>query len=297
MAQAKKKPYLDGLTTLTGIPITDAIAMLDLPLPAQAYKKIGGGKGQTLGLTDIKPEYLPPKFTEIFGPPGIGWWFNQSNLSYETVKKIKKGQNNKPDQEMTDYIANCLVTLQFAYLDKDGNMCQSNPITVAGASDNSEVSWACKGAATNALGSAAYFLNYQTSVYFGERSHTNPFGGYNPDGIRPVRGKDGETPKTQSEQVTGHSPYPEGDPRDEEPPPPPKTIEAAKIAEDCPYPELVKLLESCETVKGEGNASLFAVWKAIRGSDKDPSAIWENLSEKEQKELDILKDQMKTKLT
>jgi hypothetical protein len=160
------------MKTLNGYTLAEAVKMLDAelsPFP-NAYKPIRGGKGETLGLTDINPGFLPPTFSAAFGPCGIGWGYEIDSLEWLPETKDSKGR--------PVYEAQAQVSMWVAYLTDAGGLVQGARCAGVGASDNSERGWAAKGAITNALGHAAFMLGYQVSVFKGMRSHK---GGSKPD--------------------------------------------------------------------------------------------------------------------
>ncbi|GKT09785.1 hypothetical protein [Desulforhabdus sp. TSK] len=153
------------LKTITGKNLIEAFRELDRQLPAHAYKKIEGGKGGKLGLTDIIPAFLPDLLLELFGPIGYGWGFHLDSMESSTKTVERKG--GYTEEEVT---ANCKLSIWYRFL-RDGEVTMSEPIPATGGSTNTLVEWAMKGALTNALGCAWFFAGYQLSVYKNERSH------------------------------------------------------------------------------------------------------------------------------
>lgn len=156
---------MDNLTTLTGTLITDAFRALDKQLPPHAYKKIEGGKGGKLGLTDIVPAFLPELLFVLFGPIGLGWGFSILELTTSEKEVQRKGGYTD-----TEYTATCKLGCWYAYKDGD-QLKRSDPIEATGGSTNTLIEWAMKGAITNALGCAWFLAGYQLSVYKDERGH------------------------------------------------------------------------------------------------------------------------------
>lgn len=54
-------------------------------VPSTAVKKIKGGAYGAAGLSDINPQWRIEKLTEIFGPCGIGWYYDPQRIWVETV--------------------------------------------------------------------------------------------------------------------------------------------------------------------------------------------------------------------
>lgn len=50
-------------------------------VPEKCTKKITGGRLN--GMTDIKPQWRTEKMTEIFGPCGIGWYYEETKRDYK----------------------------------------------------------------------------------------------------------------------------------------------------------------------------------------------------------------------
>lgn len=158
--------FVDSVRTATGLTLREAFAKLDAPLDRRAYKRISGGKGEKIGLTDIGPAYLNETLLAVFGPLGYGWGF-----SIEDVTTVE-GKNRSGNVE---FRARCKVSVWWKFFQEvpQGHTIgvKSDPIVAHGASDNSELEWAEKGAVTNALGNAWSYAGWQLSVYKGLRSH------------------------------------------------------------------------------------------------------------------------------
>ncbi|GKT09114.1 hypothetical protein [Desulforhabdus sp. TSK] len=189
------------LKTITGKDLFEAFRELDRQLPAHAYKKIEGGKGGKLGLTDIIPAFLPDLLLELFGPIGYGWGFNLDGIDSSSKTVERKGGYTEEDVTAT-----CKLSIWYRFL-RDGEVAMSDPVPATGGSTNTLIEWAMKGALTNALGCAWFFAGYQLSVYKNERSH-------NGDGMHNT----GHGPRNQQEQHH-RSPQP--------PPPNPSNSHAA----------------------------------------------------------------------
>ena len=58
--------------TVTGFTLAQVVAEMQKPLPASAYKPVPGATD----LTDIDPAYLTEVATKVFGPIGLGWWYD-----------------------------------------------------------------------------------------------------------------------------------------------------------------------------------------------------------------------------
>lgn len=54
-------------------------------VPEKAVKKIKGGAYGAAGLSDINPQWRIQKLTEIFGPCGIGWYYDPQKIWTEAV--------------------------------------------------------------------------------------------------------------------------------------------------------------------------------------------------------------------
>lgn len=160
-------PFTISMKTLIGLDLFEAFKRLDNQLPAGAYKQIQGGKGGKLGLTDIVPAFLPELLLELFGPIGLGWGFTIEEMVVAENKVERKGGYTD-----TEYQARCRLSSWYAYRTND-IIANSTLISATGASTNTQVEWAMKGAITNALGTAWFFAGYQLSVHKNERSHDN----------------------------------------------------------------------------------------------------------------------------
>jgi predicted nucleic acid-binding Zn finger protein len=155
-------------TTLTGRPLGEVIQALKAVLPPAAYKPVPGSPG----LTDIDPSYLTEKATDLFGPAGLGWFYQYEPRDLEVVALDKTRKNG--GGEYTTFEANLLhFSLYFRYLDADGELRLSEPILATGGNTNENRSYAIRGALTNAIGAAFAKLCWQLPVYQGLLDHKN----------------------------------------------------------------------------------------------------------------------------
>ncbi len=155
-------------TTLTGRPLGEVIQALKAVLPPAAYKPVPGSPG----LTDIDPSYLTEKATDLFGPAGLGWFYQYEPRDLEVVALDKTRKNG--GGEYTTFEANLLhFALYFRYLDADGELRLSDPILATGGNTNENRSYAIRGALTNAIGAAFAKLCWQLPVYQGLLDHKN----------------------------------------------------------------------------------------------------------------------------
>ena len=151
--------------TLTGLTMDEVKDKIDVSLPQDAYKKIGGSG--SLDFTDIDPGWMRKAFNSIFGLCGYGW-----GISYESsdiVLDFLKKDNGKETPVAT------FKKLVFWYaLDDEGRRIECQ-IHATGSHKNEQgnIAYALKGALTNALGNAASSLGWQESIYLGYRSHDN----------------------------------------------------------------------------------------------------------------------------
>lgn len=148
----------EKFTTYTGLPLGEAIKLLDKLMPDGAYTKV---TGVAMDLTDIKPSFLYPLIEEAFGPVGAGWWYEAEVLEH---------WEGKTGTGKTEYNVMVKVTLRYA-LFLDGSKVVSEPVVMMGGGTNLEPEWAYKGAVTNAVGAAWSMMGAQRSVYQGLRSH------------------------------------------------------------------------------------------------------------------------------
>lgn len=58
-------------------------------VPAEAKKKIGAGRLK--GMTDVNPMWRIKKLTEMFGPCGVGWWYEitDKRIEYDEITNQK----------------------------------------------------------------------------------------------------------------------------------------------------------------------------------------------------------------
>jgi len=166
----------ETVKTITGKPLLEAFAELNKQLESNAYKEITGGKGGKLGLTDIKPAYLPEQLLELFGPYGYGWGFDLIQM-----KTIDRQVKRNAGYEETEYVTTCTLGCWYRF-EVDGVIHKSDHMLGTGGSDNTQIEWAEKGALTSAIGTAWFFAGYQLDVYKGLRSHKKTSGGTAPQG-------------------------------------------------------------------------------------------------------------------
>ena len=126
-------------------------------VPDEAKKPISAGRLK--GMTDINPMYRIKRLTEMFGPCGIGWWYEITN------KQIV-------DDEMTHQRA-AFVDILLYYVDPDtGNTSAGIPGTggasfVAQERNGAYMSDECyKMALTDALSVACKALGIAADVYW-----------------------------------------------------------------------------------------------------------------------------------
>lgn len=122
--------------------------------PEEAKKTIGAGRLK--GFTDINPMWRIKKLTEVFGPCGIGWWYDI------TDRRLEQAPNGE---------IKCFVSILLFYRWND---IVSMPIPGFGGSsflsherNGDYVSDECeKMALTDAIGSACKALGMSADVYF-----------------------------------------------------------------------------------------------------------------------------------
>jgi hypothetical protein len=153
--------------TVTGFTLAQVVAEMQKPLPASAYKPVPGATD----LTDIDPAYLTEVATKVFGPIGLGWWydFRPGDLAISAEARTAKS-----GREYTVFTASLhKLSVQYRLLDAAGHVLVSEPITATGGNDNEVESYAVRGALTNAIGAAFAKLTWQLPVYKGQLSHRN----------------------------------------------------------------------------------------------------------------------------
>ncbi len=159
----------DGLRTVTGLTLGEALIQLQRQLDDNAYKKVTGGGKE---LTDIKPAWLTEELTAVFGLVGVGWYFNFDDPIIEaTAKRSNSGR------EYVSYQADILKGwLIYRLVMADGTWVESEPVYATGGSDNEVKEYAIRGAVTNMLGAAASKLCWQLYIYKGEKDNPPPSG-------------------------------------------------------------------------------------------------------------------------
>jgi hypothetical protein len=207
----------DEITTLTGLLLAEAITALDAELPPSAYSPVPGGAD----LTDIDPNHMRMVLNTIFGLCGYGWGYTYSPENIHTRTDIRTTSRGG---ERTVIIA-VVKHLEFWYKLQNGSTTYICSIPTTGSSENSNDSYALKGALTNAIGNAASNIGFQQSVYLGQRSH------------KTVGRK---APKPAPKRATPKTPVPK-----------PKPAAVGEIDDlDAPAPE---------TVNGNGNYGSFVI--------------------------------------
>lgn len=153
--------------SVTGFTLPDAIAEMQKPLPASAYKPVPGASD----LTDIDPAYLTEVATQVFGPIGFGWWYDFAPSDLTINAEIRTAKSGR---EYTVYTASLhKLIVRYRLLDAAGHTLISEPITATGGNENEIEAYAVRGALTNALGAAFAKLTWQLPVYKGQLSHRN----------------------------------------------------------------------------------------------------------------------------
>lgn len=124
-------------------------------VPDEAKKTIGAGRLK--GFTDINPMWRIKKLTEIFGPCGVGWWYEITNERFE------HGHENE---------ICCFVDILLYYKTETGETSKGIPGTGGSSFTTKETkgvytSDEClKMALTDALSVAAKALGIGADVYF-----------------------------------------------------------------------------------------------------------------------------------
>ena len=167
--------------SVTGFTLPAAIAEMQKPLPASAYKPVPGASD----LTDIDPAYLTEIATQVFGPIGFGWWYDFQPTDLTISAEARTAKSGREYTVFTASLHKLIV--RYRLLDAAGHTLISEPITATGGNENEVESYAVRGALTNALGAAFAKLTWQLPVYKGQLSHRNAatFGDKKP--VTPVR--------------------------------------------------------------------------------------------------------------
>ncbi|CAG0983311.1 hypothetical protein ARNL5_02652 [Anaerolineae bacterium] len=152
---------------VTGYTLPQAIAELQKPLPASAYKPVPGASD----LTDIDPAYLTEVATQVFGPIGFGWWYDFQPADLTISAEARTAKSGREYTVFTASLHKLIV--RYRLLDASGHTLISEPITATGGNENEVESYAVRGALTNALGAAFAKLTWQLPVYKGQLSHRN----------------------------------------------------------------------------------------------------------------------------
>lgn len=162
--------------TMAGISLQEALEVLQVVLPPEAYKtvpgtRVSGPDGRDRSLTDINPAFLVEKTTQAFGPAGIGWWydFDPDRLQTEQVTKNKRGGGTYKQWRAVIH----QFRLFYSYANENGETQTSKPILSSGASDNADLGYAIRGSITNAIAAAFAKLLWQNDVYKGQLHHEN----------------------------------------------------------------------------------------------------------------------------
>lgn len=224
---------LDTHTTLMGLTFREVLQKMGEILPPQAYKEI---TGQGVDLTDIDPSYLTPVVIECFGMPGVGWWYeydvNSIIHTKEIVTYVKSGQ----EKERTVYAVSIpKLSLYYRYADQDGNVQVSDPVVSTGGSENRNMSYAMKGAVTNALSQVFTKMLWQLLVYQNKLTHKNAAEMYKKQLSASASKSNGNDPEVSKTPVA-KSPEPTPTPTPK-PAPAPAPISGAVKPEPTPDPD------------------------------------------------------------
>lgn len=126
-------------------------------VPDEAKKNIGGGRLK--GMTDINPMWRIKRLTEVFGPCGIGWWYEVTN--HEIVDDAHTHQSA------------AFVDINLYYVDPESGEISKPIFGTGGAafvtqeSNGPYLSDECfKMALTDAISVAAKALGVAADVYF-----------------------------------------------------------------------------------------------------------------------------------
>jgi hypothetical protein len=159
----------DEIKTYTGVPLQLALNQMQQVLPPQAYTKVSGAGAD---LTDISPAYLNEKVTEIFGPCGIGWFY-QIERDHQRISLVERAYSGGGGTYETWEASVDMLQLFYRFYDGEGNLNVSEAIISNGYSDNKNRGYALRGAITNAIGAGFAKLLWQLPVYKGIVDHKN----------------------------------------------------------------------------------------------------------------------------
>lgn len=85
-------------------------------VPEKYTKKITGGRLN--GMTDIKPQWRTEKMTEVFGPCGIGWYYEETKREYkgyEGREEFESRSGEKRIDESTQIAVFIDINLYYRY--------------------------------------------------------------------------------------------------------------------------------------------------------------------------------------
>ena len=160
---------MKALITMTGLTLDVAIERMKEILEPEAYSAV---KGTGADLTDINPAYLREVATDVFGMCGIGWQFHWDPEHLETIEERRESGAGKVYTTFVSTIERLELTIFLRNVEK-GDVVESAPILSTGSSDNSNKSWAMRGALTSAIVGAFNQLCWQLPVHQGKVSHRN----------------------------------------------------------------------------------------------------------------------------
>lgn len=130
-------------------------------VPAEYQREISSGPLK--GMTDINPVWRFEKLTELFGPCGIGWWYEITGKHLERI-------------DNTDTIK-AFVDINLYYI---WNGETSRPVPGSGGSTFSDESWGKSGddecfkkALTDAISVACKALGIGADIYYGKNGNSS----------------------------------------------------------------------------------------------------------------------------
>lgn len=188
---------LDLAETLTGKALRDVPAELRKVLPPGAYTEV---RGTGADLTDINNAFLLNRLNDIFGPFGVGWWYD-----YRSEDVYINEVQGKTWWEIA------IPRFEFYYrFRQDGKTYISDPLIAGAGSDNKRLMDAMKGAVTSGIGSALSKMEWQIYVYMGIVTHRNAgqyYGQEEPDiGQAEIEVPGGATGRSETSSAGGEDP-------------------------------------------------------------------------------------------
>lgn len=159
-----------SFSTLTGYNLEQVLEIMDLPLEKSAYKAIVG-RGN---LTDISSAHTIEVLNRVLGLAGVAWGLDYESEDVTTTAEMEQRTIKDSKTVVEELVYRTFIKKAiFWYKVLLNGVETTGHIVSAGSNDSIKFGYSVTGAATACISKAASYLNFQLSVYKGQRDDKN----------------------------------------------------------------------------------------------------------------------------